>query len=154
MCLDSKLDLITDSEKNQKNSQKDLSLRYGIGKATICDILKRKDEYRRQCEENIGSKRNKMSVPVNFLTWIMFSRCLVVFRSRRPGWWHFSQWTRPTFTIEWPVCFTWWYRGIWWQFDKGINFRWWMRIRLASEIYSRYHFVAIAWQWNRQWRWD
>jgi len=29
--------------------------------------------------------------------------------SRRPGWWHSSQWTRPTFTIEWPVCFTWWY---------------------------------------------
>ena len=55
--LDSKLDLITDSEKIPKISQKDLSLKYGIGKATVCDILKRKDEYRRQSEENIGSKR-------------------------------------------------------------------------------------------------
>jgi hypothetical protein len=47
-----------------------------------------------------------MSVQVNFLTWIMFSRCrfppgcLVIFRSRRPGWWHSSQWTRPTFTSD------------------------------------------------------
>jgi hypothetical protein len=35
----------------------DLSLKYGIGKVTVCDILKLKDEYRRQFEENIGSKR-------------------------------------------------------------------------------------------------
>jgi hypothetical protein len=55
--LDSKLDLITDSEKIPQISQKDLSLKYGIGKATVCDILKRKDEYRRQSKENIGSKR-------------------------------------------------------------------------------------------------
>ena len=100
-------------------------------------------------------RENNMSAPVNFLTWIMFSRCrfppgcLVIFKSRRPGWWHSSQWTRRTFMIEWPVCFTWWYRGIWPQFDNRINFRWWMVIRLASEIYLRYHFVAIVWQWNR-----
>ena len=55
--LDSKLDLITDSEKIPKISQKNLSLKYGIGKVTVCDILKRKDEYQRQSEENIGSKR-------------------------------------------------------------------------------------------------
>jgi hypothetical protein len=57
LCLDSKLDLITDSEKIPQISQKVLSLKYGIGKATVCDILKRKDEYRRQSKENIGSKR-------------------------------------------------------------------------------------------------
>jgi hypothetical protein len=52
-----------------KISQKDLSSKYDIGKATVCDIIKRKDEYRRQFEENIGSIReNGMSVQVNFLT--------------------------------------------------------------------------------------
>jgi predicted transcriptional regulator len=52
-----------------KISQKDLSSKYDIGKATVCDNLKRKDEYRRQFEENIGIIReNGMSVQVNFLT--------------------------------------------------------------------------------------
>ena len=52
-----------------KISQKDLSSKYDIGKAAVCDIIKRKDEYRRQFEENIGSIReNGMSVQVNFLT--------------------------------------------------------------------------------------
>jgi hypothetical protein len=52
-----------------KISQKDLSSKYDIGKATVCDIIKRKDEYRRQFEENIGSIRESdMSVQVNFLT--------------------------------------------------------------------------------------
>jgi hypothetical protein len=52
-----------------KISQKDLSSTYDIGKATVCDNLKRKDEYRRQFEENIGIIReNGMSVQVNFLT--------------------------------------------------------------------------------------
>ena len=121
MRLDNKLDLITDSEKNPKISQTDLSLKYDIGKATVCVILRRKDEHQRQFEENIGSKR-KRHVSVNFLIWIMFSRCLVIFRSRRPRWWNSSQWTRSMFMIKWPVYFTWWYRGIWRQFDNGINF--------------------------------
>ena len=51
-----RLDLVTDSVKIP---QKDLSLKYGIGKATVCDILKCKGEYRRQFEENIESKRKQ-----------------------------------------------------------------------------------------------
>ena len=129
------------------------SLKYGSGKATVCDILKRKDEIEGYLRKISAVRENDMSVPVNFLTWISVSRCcgvphgcLIIFRSRRPGWWHSSQWTCPTFAIEWPVCFTWWYRGIWRQFDNRINFQWWMGIRrLASRIYSRYHFVVIAW---------
>jgi hypothetical protein len=98
-----------------------------------------------------------MSVQVNFLTWIMFSRCR--FFPWMPRYLPKQKTRMMTFLsmnssniYKWPVCFTGWYRGIWWQFDNRINFRWWMGIRLASEIYSRYHFVAIAWQWNRQWR--
>jgi hypothetical protein len=60
--------------------------------------------------------------------------------------------TRPTFTIEWPVCFMWWYRGILRQFDNGKHFRRWMGIWLASRIHTRNHFVGIARQWNWLWR--
>lgn len=59
LSIENKMDLIKDSEAVPKISQKDLSLKYGIGKATVCDILKRKDTYRTQYEENIGSKRKR-----------------------------------------------------------------------------------------------
>ena len=132
-----------------KISQKDLSSKYDIGKATICNIVKR--------EENIGSKRKR------YVSTGKFSDLNHVFEMQVSPWmprYLPKQKTRMmTFLsmnssniYKWPVCFTGWYRGIWWQFDNRINFRWWMGIRLASEIYSRYHFVAIAWQWNRQWR--
>ena len=61
--------LLRIQKKIPKISQKDLSSKYDIGKATVCDILKCKDEYRRQFEENVSSIReNGMSVQVNFLT--------------------------------------------------------------------------------------
>lgn len=59
LSIEDKMNLIHESEKIPKISQKDLSLKFGIGKSTVCDILKRKDEYRQQYEENFGSKRKR-----------------------------------------------------------------------------------------------
>jgi hypothetical protein len=58
--------LLRIQKKIPKISQKDLSSKYDIGKATICNILKRNDEYRRQFEENIGSKRKRYVSPGKF----------------------------------------------------------------------------------------
>ena len=58
--------LLRIQKKIPKISQKDLSSKYDIGKATICNILKRNDEYRRQFEENIGSKRKLYVSPGKF----------------------------------------------------------------------------------------
>ena len=44
------------------------SLNYGSGKATVCDILKRKDEIEGYLRKISAVRENDMSVPVNFLT--------------------------------------------------------------------------------------
>ncbi|CAC5403927.1 unnamed protein product [Mytilus coruscus] len=59
LSIENKMNLIKDYGSVPKISQKDLSLKYGIGKATVCNILKRKDTYRAQYEENIESKRKR-----------------------------------------------------------------------------------------------
>ncbi|VDI72849.1 Hypothetical predicted protein [Mytilus galloprovincialis] len=65
LSIENKMDLIKDSEAVPKISQKDLSLKYGIVKATVYDILKRKDTYRTQYEENIGICGESADVNLN-----------------------------------------------------------------------------------------
>ena len=52
LTIDVKLKLIADSEKIPKAMQKDLAEKYGIGKSSVCDILKRKAEFKQLYEEN------------------------------------------------------------------------------------------------------
>jgi hypothetical protein len=58
--LKEKYDLIQASERIiPKPTQKDLTSMFGVGKTTVSDILKRKDEYKGIYEENTTSKRKR-----------------------------------------------------------------------------------------------
>ncbi|XP_033749246.1 tigger transposable element-derived protein 6-like [Pecten maximus] len=59
LTLEKKVQLIADSEKLPKLSQKELSLKYGIGRATVSDILKRREQYNSQFKENCESKKKR-----------------------------------------------------------------------------------------------
>jgi len=52
LTLEDKLKLISDAERIPKLTQKELSEKYGIGRATIPDILKRKYFYCDQDADN------------------------------------------------------------------------------------------------------
>ena len=56
LSLKEKYDLIQASERIPKPTQKDLTSMFGVGKTTVSDILKRKDEYKGIYEENTTSK--------------------------------------------------------------------------------------------------
>jgi hypothetical protein len=45
LTLQDKINLIKESEHFPKSSQKSLSEKFGIGKTTVSDIVKRKSEY-------------------------------------------------------------------------------------------------------------
>ena len=45
LTLQDKINLIKESESFPKPSQKSLSEKFGVGKTTVSDILKRKSEY-------------------------------------------------------------------------------------------------------------
>ncbi|KAK3090197.1 hypothetical protein FSP39_009953 [Pinctada imbricata] len=68
LTLDVKLNLINDAEKVPKVSQKELSLKYGIGQATVSDILKRREEYRKVVEDNTGIGRKRHGSTGQFST--------------------------------------------------------------------------------------
>ena len=60
--LQQKLDLKADSEKVPKLTQKELGEKYGIGRATVSDILKRKDFYKTQFTDNMESSKKRFTV--------------------------------------------------------------------------------------------
>ena len=53
LSLKEKYDLIQASERIPKPTQKDLASMFGVGKTTVSDFLKRKDEYKGIYEENV-----------------------------------------------------------------------------------------------------
>ena len=59
LSLKEKYDLIQASEWIPKPTQKDLASMFGVGKTTVSDILKRKDEYKGIYQENTTSKRKR-----------------------------------------------------------------------------------------------
>ena len=52
LTLQDKINLIKESESFPKPSQKSLSEKFGVGKTTVSDILKRKSEYLANFESN------------------------------------------------------------------------------------------------------
>ena len=59
LSLKLKYELIVESEKNPRPTQKDFAVQFEIGKTTVSDILKRKEVYTRTYEENTTSKRKR-----------------------------------------------------------------------------------------------
>ena len=59
LTLKDKINLIDESEKLPKVTQKELSVKFGIGTTTVSDILKRKEFYRKQFKEDASSKRQR-----------------------------------------------------------------------------------------------
>jgi len=57
LTLDQKLKLIADSERIPKFTQKELSEKYGIGRTTVSDVLRRKAFYREQYEANTSTTK-------------------------------------------------------------------------------------------------
>lgn len=57
LTLEDKINLIKDSESFPKPSQKSLSEKFGVGKTTVSDILKRKSEYLANYENNDNLKK-------------------------------------------------------------------------------------------------
>ena len=53
------MDLIKEAEALPKPTQKELNAKFGIGKTTVSDILRRKEFYKQQFEENFGSSKNR-----------------------------------------------------------------------------------------------
>ena len=64
--LQQKLNLKADSEKVPKLTQKELGEKYGISRATVSDILKRKDFYKTQFTDNMESSKKRFSVSSKF----------------------------------------------------------------------------------------
>ena len=52
LTLQDKINLIKESESFPKSSQKSLSEKFGVGKTTVSDILKRKSKYLANFESN------------------------------------------------------------------------------------------------------
>ena len=59
LTLKQKYDLVQEAEKKAKPTQKELGIKFGIGKTTVSDILKRKSEYTQLFEENTTSQRKQ-----------------------------------------------------------------------------------------------
>ena len=62
LTLNEKVDLIEHSEKTPKITQKDLGVKFGIGKTTVSDILKRKEFYREQFKISGSGKRQRFII--------------------------------------------------------------------------------------------
>lgn len=60
MKLVDKINLIKESETVPKPTQAELSKKYGIGKSTVCDILKNKEKYKTEWEQN--SSKSKVRI--------------------------------------------------------------------------------------------
>ena len=56
LTLKQKYDLVQEAEKKAKPTQKELGIKFRIGKTTVSDILKRKSEYTQLFEENTTSQ--------------------------------------------------------------------------------------------------
>jgi hypothetical protein len=56
LTLKQKYDLVQEAGKKPKPTQKELGIKFGIGKTTVSDILKRKSEYMRLFVENTTSQ--------------------------------------------------------------------------------------------------
>ena len=57
LTLEKKIDLIKASEAVPKPRQDDLSKKFGIGRSTVSDILRKRDLYLEAWESNCASKR-------------------------------------------------------------------------------------------------
>lgn len=61
LTLDDKIKLINESELVPKPTQKQLSEKFGVGKTTVSDILKRKSEYLSSFESNDNGQKCRFS---------------------------------------------------------------------------------------------
>ena len=59
--LEEKLTLIADSEKIPKLTQKELSEKYGIGRTTVSDILKKKDFFTHHYTDNYAGNKKRFT---------------------------------------------------------------------------------------------
>ncbi|XP_055954561.1 uncharacterized protein LOC126810200 [Patella vulgata] len=59
LTLDVKRQLIADFEKVPRPAQKDLAVKYSIGRATVSDILKRKDEFKQKFADNLNCSKKR-----------------------------------------------------------------------------------------------
>ena len=60
MSLEKKIELIKASAAVPKPSQKDLGEKFGIGRSTVSDILKKKDHYLKAWESNTSSANKEV----------------------------------------------------------------------------------------------
>lgn len=74
LTLAGKLQLISEAERLPKPTLKVLSDKYGVGKSTVGDILKKKDVYKAESERNSspGKHRFNQSTKLNELLWQWF----------------------------------------------------------------------------------
>lgn len=61
LCFDKKIDLIKRSEAFPKPTQRDLAKFYGVGTSTVSDILKKKDDLKKQFADNVSCKRKRFN---------------------------------------------------------------------------------------------
>ena len=76
MSLEKKIDLIKASAAVPKPSQKDLGEKFGIGRSTVSDILKKKAHYLEAWESNTSAakrQRIKKATPMDSLNNLLFS---------------------------------------------------------------------------------
>ena len=61
LSLEEKIKLIESCEQRPKPTQQQLGDQFGIGRSTVSDILRKKDSYKAQWEENQSSKRQRLN---------------------------------------------------------------------------------------------
>jgi hypothetical protein len=66
LTLDDKVKLIKDAQSVPKLTQKEISLKYGLGKSTVSDVLKKKEVYLREFESNANSKKKRFNNACKF----------------------------------------------------------------------------------------
>ena len=73
--LEKKISLILASQETPKPTQQQLSERFGIGRSTVCDILKKRKQYMEAWESNCSTKRRRVmkETPFNSLNELMYS---------------------------------------------------------------------------------
>ena len=63
LSLEKKIELIKASGKKPKRTQEQLGEEFGIGRSTVSDILRKRESYQKQWEENRSSKRQRLNKP-------------------------------------------------------------------------------------------
>ena len=75
LSLEKKVEFITASEAVPKPKQADLSIQFGIGRSTVSDILRKRDQYMKSWESNCAEKRQRIVkvTPLESLNKLLYS---------------------------------------------------------------------------------